>query len=62
VINDKVIGGYVNSLNHEIEKLEKDIARANFTDLYPLGKLQGQVVGLEAAKQLLMNVLEQEDK
>lgn len=60
MIQDKVIGGYLTSLNLEIEKLEKDIARAHFTDLYQLGKLQGQVTGLEAAKQLLTNALDQE--
>lgn len=61
MIPDKVIGAYISQLKQQVERLSTDIAHANFTDLYSVGKLQGQVIGLEQAKQLLDNVLEELD-
>lgn len=61
MIPDKVIGAYISQLRHQIDQLSNDIAHANFTDLYSVGKLQGRVIGLEQAKQLLDNVLEELD-
>ena len=46
-------------LRDKISELEKQISRTKFTDLYELGRLQGQVIGLELA---LENLTEEEDK
>lgn len=61
MIPDKVIGAYISQLKQQIDQLAIDIAHANFNDLYSVGKLQGRVMGLEQAKQLLDNVLEELD-
>lgn len=45
-------------LRDKISELEKQISRTKFTDLYELGRLQGQVIGLELA---LENLTEEED-
>ena len=46
-------------LRDKISELEKQIARTKFTDLYELGRLQGQVIAFELA---LENLTEEEDR
>lgn len=45
-------------LRDKISELERQIARTQFTDLYSLGRLQGQVLAFEQA---LENLTEEED-
>lgn len=45
-------------LKESAKQLEYDIARAKFKDLYELGLLQGQLVGLEKAHEIIRGKIE----
>jgi len=61
VIQDQILGTYLNSIRHAVRKLESDIARGKFASLYDLGTLQGQLQGLEQAEELLTAAIDQAD-
>ena len=46
-------------LKESIQALEKDISRARIKDLYELGHLQGQLIGLEKAQNILLGKVDE---
>lgn len=62
MISDKFLGLYLNGLKNKVEQLKTDLADANFDNLYDVGKLQGQVAGIEIAIALLHAAYEEQDK
>ena len=45
----------------ERHTLQVDISKANFSSLYDVGRVQGQVTGLDKAIQLLEALYEEQD-
>ena len=62
MINDKFLGLYLKTLHDKIASLKTDLAEANFSNLYEVGKLQGQIVGLEVAIVQLQAAYEELDQ
>lgn len=61
MIQDQILSTYLNGLNKKIQDLQIDIAKAKFADLYEVGILQGHVAGLEQARELLIQAVDQEN-
>lgn len=61
MIQDQFIAQYVSSLESQIIQLKYDLALANLTDMYQVGKLQGKIQGLMQAKDLVLNICEELD-
>lgn len=62
MIQDQVFSNYIASLNRKIQDLQIDISKSKFEDLYQVGILQGHVAGLEQARELLLQAIDQENK
>ena len=62
MITDKFLGLYLNGLKNKLEQLKTDLADANFESLYEVGKLQGQVAGVEIAIAQLHTAYEEQDR
>ena len=58
---DKFIGEYLKRLIDEKHRLQVDMANANFSSLYDVGRVQGQVAGLDKSIQLLESLYEEQD-
>lgn len=61
MIKDKFIGEYLKRLIDEKHQLQVDMANANFSSLYDVGRVQGQVAGLDKSIQLLESLYEEQD-
>lgn len=61
MIKDKFIGEYLKRMMEERHMLQVDISKANFSSLYDVGRVQGQVTGLDKAIQLLEALYEEQD-
>jgi len=61
VIQDQLLSTYLSGLKKKIQDLQIDIAKAKFADLYEVGILQGHVAGLEQARELLIQAVDQEN-
>ena len=61
MIKDKFIGEYLKRVMEERHTLQVDISKANFSSLYDVGRVQGQVAGLDKAIQLLEAMYEEQD-
>ena len=61
MIKDRFIEDYIKSLLDDKSQLQADIAKANFSSLYEVGRLQGQVTGLEKALRRLEELYEEQD-
>lgn len=61
MINEDVILACVVNIKELVSSLEKDIGRAKFESLYEVGLLQGQLIGLDKARNILLGKLEELD-
>lgn len=61
MIKDKFIGEYLKRMMEERYTLQVDISKVNFSSLYDVGRVQGQVAGLDKAIQLLEALYEEQD-
>lgn len=61
MIQDQILNTYLSGLNRKIQELQLDISKAKFADLYEVGLLQGHVAGLEQARELLIQAVDQEN-
>lgn len=61
MIQDQILNTYLTGLNRKIQDIQADIAKAKFADLYEVGILQGHVAGLEQARELLVQAIDQEN-
>lgn len=59
---DSFLSSYVTALNSDLAGLKNDILEANFSDMYQVGKLQGQAVGIKKALDLLQEVYREQDE
>lgn len=62
MIQDQIFNKFLLELSQRSDQLKNDIAKAKFSELYEVGLLQGHLAGMEMARQLLLNALDQEDK
>lgn len=59
---DSFLSSYVTSLNNDLTRLKGDILDAHFSDLYQVGRLQGQAAGIRQALDLLQEVYREQDE
>ena len=62
MIRDKFLSNYIGSLKQAIEDAKEDLAEAVYTDLYSVGKMQGLIIGLSRALQILEATIEEVDQ
>lgn len=62
MIRDKFLSNYIGSLKQAIEDAKEDHAEAVYTDLYSVGKMQGLIIGLSRALQILEATIEEVDQ
>ena len=61
MIKDKFIGEYLKRLIDEKHRIQVDLSNANFNSLYDVGRMQGQVAGLDKSIELLETLYEEQD-
>ena len=62
MISDKFILGYISNLKRAIEDAKNDHAKAVYTDLYTVGKVQGLIDGFVQSLQILEASIEDADQ
>lgn len=58
---DKFIGNYISAIKQSIQSLKDDLAKSRFIDMYQVGDLQGRIIGLEQALELLESAYAEQD-
>ena len=59
--SDNYLGAYITEIRATIQTLKDDAVYADFKDLYSVGRIQGQVMGLELALDKLEYVYREQD-
>jgi hypothetical protein len=62
VIKDRFVSGYVGVLTQTIDAMKNALATGLHKDLYEVGKLQGQIIGLQTALRSLESCIEEDDQ